>query len=191
MHVRFDPLNEKIASKQHAFIEAKPDGFYITDNTSTNGTYVNGERIQTVRLKSGDQIQFGRNGTTGRILIEIPAYNQSQSEPTVFHPNADSGQFQAAPTQFTPVNQIPQLSFKNTLSGLGVNQVEIAPEPPRSLTKKYVVIGMTIFGIVFMSLIVMVLMFFSVGPVAAVIASVIAFIPAMFYLIAVAVARPI
>ena len=25
--VRFDPLSEKVASKQHAFIEAKPDGF--------------------------------------------------------------------------------------------------------------------------------------------------------------------
>ncbi|HYJ92866.1 MAG TPA: FHA domain-containing protein, partial [Pyrinomonadaceae bacterium] len=35
--VRFDPLTERIASKQHAFIEAKPDGYYLTDNKSTNG----------------------------------------------------------------------------------------------------------------------------------------------------------
>ena len=36
--VRFDPSGERIASKQHAFIEAKADGYYLTDNQSTNGT---------------------------------------------------------------------------------------------------------------------------------------------------------
>ncbi len=116
--VRFDPLNEKIASKQHAFIEAKDDGFYLTDNSSTNGTFVNGEQIQTAKLNSGDTIQFGRNGNTARVSIETQTFNEPMSAPTVFHPNADFGQFQASPTQFTPL-AAPQLSFKNTLSGLG------------------------------------------------------------------------
>ena len=39
--VRFDPASERIASKQHAFIEAGPDGYYLTDNQSTNGTLLN------------------------------------------------------------------------------------------------------------------------------------------------------
>ncbi|MGI8885276.1 MAG: PrsW family glutamic-type intramembrane protease [Pyrinomonadaceae bacterium] len=179
--VRFDPLNEKIASKQHAFIEAKPDGFHITDNTSTNGTYVNDERIQSVKLNSGDRVQFGRQGNTARVSIAMQS--EPMSAPTVLRPNADFGQFQSAPTQFAPAIAIaPQLSFKNTLSGVGINHVEIAPEPPRSQTKRYIIIGTTIFAVVFMSLIVMLLMFFSVGPVAAVIATVVAFTPAMFYL---------
>lgn len=179
--VRFDPLNEKVASKQHAFIEAKSDGFYITDNTSTNGTYVNGERVQSIKLNSGDRVQFGRQGNTASVSIEMQS--EPMSAPTVFQPYADFGQFQSAPTQVAPAIPItPQLSFKNTLSGLGINQVEIAPEPPRSQTKKYIIIGVTILSIVFMSLIVMLLMFFSVGPVAAVIATFVAFTPAMFYL---------
>ena len=62
--IRFDPISERIASKQHAFIEAKPDGFYITDNQSTNGTIVNGERVQTAKLASGDKVQFGKNGVS-------------------------------------------------------------------------------------------------------------------------------
>ena len=49
--IRFDPLNERIASKQHAFIEAKPDGYYLTDNNSTNGTFLNGRQVQTARIK--------------------------------------------------------------------------------------------------------------------------------------------
>ena len=185
-NVRFDPVNEKVASKQHAFIEAKPDGFYITDNSSTNGTYVNGERVQSVRLNSGDQIQFGRNGNTASVSIETQSNYEPMSAPTVFHQNADFSQYQSARTQISPgfsAPLLPQLSFKNTLSGLGVNNVEIAPEPTGNQTKKYILIGVTIFGIVFMSLIVMLLMFFSVGPVAAVIASVVAFIPAVIYLI--------
>ena len=32
----------------------------ITDLESTNGTYVNGERIETARLASGDRLQVGR-----------------------------------------------------------------------------------------------------------------------------------
>ncbi len=52
--VRFDPVSERIASKQHAFIEAKADGYYLTDNESTNGTILNGERIQMSKIQSGD-----------------------------------------------------------------------------------------------------------------------------------------
>src|SRR5215470_6133244 len=69
--IRFDPNSERIASKQHAFIEAKVDGYYITDNKSTNGTLVNGSAITDVtKLNSGDTIQFGRNGVTARASIE-------------------------------------------------------------------------------------------------------------------------
>ncbi|HQU94151.1 MAG TPA: FHA domain-containing protein, partial [Pyrinomonadaceae bacterium] len=69
--VRFDPSAERVASKLHAFVEAKPDGFYIRDNTSTNGTLVNGSKIDSVKLNDGDSIQFGRNGTTGTVHIEL------------------------------------------------------------------------------------------------------------------------
>ncbi|HBE83173.1 MAG TPA: hypothetical protein DDW24_10385, partial [Blastocatellia bacterium] len=68
--IRFDPVGERIASKQHAFIEAKQDGFYITDNNSTNGTLVNGSRVQTAKINNGDTVQFGRNGVTASIRIE-------------------------------------------------------------------------------------------------------------------------
>ncbi|HMT09774.1 MAG TPA: FHA domain-containing protein, partial [Pyrinomonadaceae bacterium] len=60
--IRFDPLSERIASKQHAFIEARADGYYLTDNQSTNGTYLNGSPIFSNSLRDGDVIQFGKNG---------------------------------------------------------------------------------------------------------------------------------
>src|SRR6476620_9181811 len=75
--VRFDPVTERIASKQHAFIEARPDGFFITDNQSTNGTFVNEQPIESSQLHDGDVIRFGKNGVTARVDLE-----QVLTEPT-------------------------------------------------------------------------------------------------------------
>ena len=62
--IRFDPQRERIASKQHAFIEAKADGYYLTDNQSTNGTFLNGEKIESPRkLASGDRFSLEKRCT--------------------------------------------------------------------------------------------------------------------------------
>ena len=48
-------------SRVHARIDRTGDQYQITDLQSTNGTYVNGERIQTVVLRNGDHISVGSN----------------------------------------------------------------------------------------------------------------------------------
>src|SRR5258706_6108615 len=67
--IRFDPMSERIASKQHAFIEAKADGFYIKGNKSTNGTLVHGVTIETVILNSGCPIPIGVYAATSTVSI--------------------------------------------------------------------------------------------------------------------------
>lgn len=58
-------------SRHHAIIKEKDGGFIIEDKGSTNGTFVNGERITTNRiLKDGDQIQILRYILTYHIKIE-------------------------------------------------------------------------------------------------------------------------
>ena len=64
--IRFDPLTERIASKQHAFIEAKADGYYLTDNNSTNGTFLNGAPVTAANLSSGDTIQLASASTSNK-----------------------------------------------------------------------------------------------------------------------------
>jgi RsiW-degrading membrane proteinase PrsW (M82 family) len=164
--VRFDPRTERIASKQHAFIEARSDGFVITDNNSLNGTYVNGERMQVAHLRSGDVIQFGRQGVMATALIEES------------RPPADLGA-----AQFQHIQQVAQRktdNLQNSMANIGLGQLEAVPEPSR--TGRYVGIGFTIFAIVFMALVVVAIMFLSVGVVPAVIAAVVAFVPAIIYL---------
>ncbi len=180
--VRFDPFAEKIVSGQHAFLEAKPDGFYLTDNSSTNGTFVNGQRVQNVKLTSGDTLQFGKNGITGKVLIEDSAPLTSSDLPTVsYQPES--------PVEVAQLSQINQKVYQqklepqsivNSVSTLGLGRLEVEPE--RSNTGKYIGIALTVFGVVFLGLIVTGILFLSLGPVAAIVAAVVAFTPAIIYL---------
>jgi hypothetical protein len=55
------PLDgDEFASGRHARIEARTDGVWIEDLGSTNGTYVNGERVSAERLSPGDVVRVGQ-----------------------------------------------------------------------------------------------------------------------------------
>jgi hypothetical protein len=47
------------ASRRHAEIAAVTGGYLIRDLGSTNGTFVNGDRIEECELKTGDRIEIG------------------------------------------------------------------------------------------------------------------------------------
>ena len=52
--------DDDFASSAHARIEPRRDGVWIEDIGSTNGTFVNGERIdQARRLQTGDVVRIG------------------------------------------------------------------------------------------------------------------------------------
>ncbi|MBK8467072.1 MAG: PrsW family intramembrane metalloprotease [Chloracidobacterium sp.] len=167
--IRFDPQTERIASKQHAFIEARPDGYYLSDNQSTNGTLLNGANITAVKLNSGDEVQFGSRGNTAIVYLD-------EEQATVSQIDFNDLQVQ----QFNRMAANEPVSFQASLQSLGLGRVAEKPEP--SNTGKYIGIAVTLFGIVFLSLIVILIMFASVGVFPAIIASVIAFVPAIVYL---------
>jgi pSer/pThr/pTyr-binding forkhead associated (FHA) protein len=50
-----------LVSRVHCRLTALPEGgLEVRDLDSTNGTFVNGKRVQTAQLASGDRIQVGR-----------------------------------------------------------------------------------------------------------------------------------
>lgn len=54
-------LDQKVISRYHAKITKEEEGYYITDLNSTNGTFVNGQMLQTYEKKEivfGDEIAF-------------------------------------------------------------------------------------------------------------------------------------
>ena len=48
------------ASRRHAAIVWKEDAWWIVDEGSSNGTFLNGRAVASERLRSGDQVQLGR-----------------------------------------------------------------------------------------------------------------------------------
>lgn len=53
-------LHDSEVSRTHARLHPVDGGFLITDQNSSNGTYVNGQAVRTRQLVNGDQIQIGR-----------------------------------------------------------------------------------------------------------------------------------
>jgi len=53
-------MNEQAVSYEHARLEQTPEGYTLRDLGSTNGTYVNGQRlVDTVVLVGGDTVRLG------------------------------------------------------------------------------------------------------------------------------------
>jgi pSer/pThr/pTyr-binding forkhead associated (FHA) protein len=52
-------LVEDMVSRKHARIAMQADQIWIEDLGSTNGTFVNGEKIKRARLKEGDRVLIG------------------------------------------------------------------------------------------------------------------------------------
>ena len=53
-------LDDITVSRRHVDIERTADGYVATDAGSLNGTYVNQERIERIRLQHGDELQVGK-----------------------------------------------------------------------------------------------------------------------------------
>lgn len=52
-------INDSTVSTQHATIELRDGGFWLTDLSSRNGTFINGKKISRARLKPYDRVGLG------------------------------------------------------------------------------------------------------------------------------------
>ena len=53
-------LDESSVSRRHAILVPRPAGARILDDRSSNGTFVNGRRVQQADLRNGDVLVIGR-----------------------------------------------------------------------------------------------------------------------------------
>ena len=70
--LRFDPNIDIDVSTRHCEIRHIDNRYVVLDNNSTNGTYVNGERLPqggSRELKSGDIVGFGNSGPTAVVTF--------------------------------------------------------------------------------------------------------------------------
>jgi hypothetical protein len=53
-------LDDVTVSRKHAVLVARDGDFFIEDQGSLNGTFLNRERIESSRLEDGDELQIGK-----------------------------------------------------------------------------------------------------------------------------------
>ena len=65
-------LNDPQCSRVHAEIYSDEDGWWIRDNESSNGTYVNGQTIDVARLIDGTDVRLGSSVFTFTVKADKP-----------------------------------------------------------------------------------------------------------------------
>ncbi len=60
-------ISDPKVSSFHARIDRSPDGYVLVDLKSRNGSYINGKRIETGVLKTGDEVRMG----TARLAYKV------------------------------------------------------------------------------------------------------------------------
>jgi uncharacterized protein DUF4388/FHA domain-containing protein len=60
-------ISDPKVSSFHARLDRSPEGFVLVDLKSRNGSYINGRRIETGPLKTGDEVRMG----TARLVYKV------------------------------------------------------------------------------------------------------------------------
>ncbi len=76
-------FNHPTVSSNHAVLEHADTGFVLRDLGSTNGTFVNGERIAAKVIDNLDEVRFGEFVLTFNVVED--RYGMHDSEPTLEH----------------------------------------------------------------------------------------------------------
>ena len=67
--------DDRYFSRNHCLLEMNPPHSFLRDLGSTNGTFVNGQRVKDAFLKNGDRIQCGET----ILVVEVTAANLSET----------------------------------------------------------------------------------------------------------------
>src|SRR5438874_5070539 len=76
---------DKFFSRHHCLLEIAPPRCFLRDLGSTNGTFVNGQKVSEVFLRSGDRIQGGRTVLEVQVASDSVVANISET-PTLAGP---------------------------------------------------------------------------------------------------------
>lgn len=140
--LQFDVQQDLDVSGNHAEIRREPDGLYLYDIGSANGTFVGGARVTRLRLVDGQQITFGPNGP--RVQVHLPGdvpgaaparAKAAPAQPVPLPPAAPAAPapvFPGAPPGAVPAGhgQAPA----PLVGAVGVAAVAPSPKPPGPVT---------------------------------------------------------
>lgn len=162
---------EPSVSTRHAIIATEQDEFFVLDQNSRNGTFLNGERVQTARLTHGDVIELGPFGPRLHVTIDLRrqfADEISEAE--------TSPQFIDTARLRSP--QTAQWTIREAAQTIGLyNPAHDSGDTPPSAGIGLLMLFCGVLGVVLLAL-----TFLNFGLTVSVVAGVAAFVPAAVYL---------
>lgn len=142
--IAFDPERDRMVSGLHAEIVKENGAWILRDLGSSNGTYIDSERISERKLRAGDVVQLGKNGPR----LEISFAGEDAIEPTVIVPTSNFKTVaDATPIPDAPVEGRTVMMMLNQPAGAAAST---PPPPAARATRKSrpVVIIALLFAIV-------------------------------------------
>lgn len=76
---------DKFFSRHHCLLEIAPPQIFLRDLGSTNGTYVNGLRVEATHLKSGDRIQGGETVLEVEVGVDLATTERADTHQVISH----------------------------------------------------------------------------------------------------------
>ena len=73
-------LDDVTVSRKHVEFRRTPEGFRVVDSMSLNGTYVNNDRVDSVLLRTGSEVQIGKFRLTFYAARPASARNQAPAQ---------------------------------------------------------------------------------------------------------------
>ena len=148
--IRVDAEREVMVSRTHAVIEwvdqeGEPRRYTLTDLLSSNGTYLNSERVLgTVEFQSGDRVRLGVSGPEFTVQIEQPRIDlqaeitqsmcsQQQPTPVPFVPPRALGD--ATPSRVTVRAKLTTLLKSSSAVGEGKDELATTRPEPKELSQ--------------------------------------------------------
>ena len=61
------PISDSTVSRKHAVIRLAGEDWFLQDQDSSGGTFLNGKRVQASKLQPGDQIKIGKTIFTFKV----------------------------------------------------------------------------------------------------------------------------
>lgn len=162
---------ETSVSTRHAIISTERGDFFLLDQDSTNGTFLNGDRITTARLKTGDVIELGHFGPRLQVIIEESRHQAEHLSGSETSPQFDD-------TARARAAQTVQWTLRDAAQTIGLYNPHVdSGEIPPPLGVAGLAMLCAVLGVIVLALTVL-----NFGLSVSIIAGLTAFIPAAIYL---------
>lgn len=133
--------HDTFMSGVHFAVEYGPKGCVLTDQKSSNGTYVNGAKVAQVPLNGGDEVRSGQTVFVVRIVDEEPFPIAAKAYVPAVKPLPSPAPLPVRPAErTTPLNQ-PEYNLQPAAPAISPKPVPFPTPSPRPPGKPLVTIG--------------------------------------------------